>query len=144
MKIWDSVYISFHKNSSNTHTKLRKMVTVLEIYLILSKLVLDHTSVSSSIFFDNPGDLEGSIWQLSDSVILGDGLTPHLPVKLRAWVSDGDAGEFDVLLGHGCEDVVEGGNLGWGSGSWRQSHLLRCSTLSDRCVCGYPEFVSAN
>ena len=120
------------------------MVRLLELYLILSKLVLDHARVSSSIFLDNPGDLERAIWQLSDSVILGNGLTPHLPVKLRAWIADGDAGEFDVLLGHGREDVVEGSNLGWGSRSWRQSHLLRCGTLSDGSVCGYPEFVSAN
>ena len=120
------------------------MVRLLELYLILSKLVLDHASVSSSIFLDNPGDLEGSIRQLSDSVILGNGLTPHLPVKLRAWIADGDAGEFDVLLGHGREDVVEGGNLGWGSGGWRQCDLLRCGALSDGCVCRDPEFVSAN
>jgi hypothetical protein len=113
----------------------------LKFYLILSKLILDHASVSSGIFFDHPVDLKRSIWQLSDPLVLWNRLTSHLPMKLRTRVSDCDAREFQILFGDGHEDVVEGGDLGRSSRSRRQSHFLRGRSLANCCVRCYPEFV---
>ena len=96
---------------TTTTARIAKRISLVLLYLILSKLVLDHAGVGSSIFLDDSGDLKGSIWQLSDSLILRNRLTSHFPVKLRARVTNRDARKLQILFDDRDEVFVERRNL---------------------------------